>query len=525
MSFHVEPKALLIITVLLLSLSLAGLTGAAETPASFAKVVVESSIIDLVPTIKHSGATLTVAGPDSYHQTQAIKPGASASISLIDPDRGQLADGQYRYELTFEPIIDDRTREAMARARATDDATALEKLRTEGKIPGRPAIQSGSFMVLAGSFVTQLEAEATAKDILQADDVIIYGGSGCLCVGLDCVNGESFGYDTVRLKENNLRIHFHDTSTTAGYPSNDWRLVANESGSGGANLFAIEDSSAGRLPFKLEAGAPTNSFFLDENGKLGLGTSTPFAHIQSKDGNTPTVRLQQDGTWGYTPQTWDIAGNEANFFIRDVTHSSRLVFRIQPGAPSDSIFIRESGDIGMGTVSPDGSLEIARSTGAATDMLMLTNNGPTRIYMNNTASSSDWRFNSANNGNFRIADGDTDIEMELQPDGDLTITGSLTTSGSTYPDYVFESGYELMSLDELDTFISTNRHLPKIPTADDVDGGRRINMTELQIQMLEKIEELTLYTLEQHSTIKQLQGSLTELRERLATLEAGQDTP
>ena len=53
-------------------------------------------------------------------------------------------------------------------------------------------------------------------DIQHLDDVII-GFS--LCVGNDCVNGESFGFDTMRLKENNLRIHFDDTSTSASFPS------------------------------------------------------------------------------------------------------------------------------------------------------------------------------------------------------------------------------------------------------------------------------------------------------------------
>ena len=53
------------------------------------------------------------------------------------------------------------------------------------------------------------------------DDVIVQGS---LCVGQDCSNGENFGFDTQRLKENNLRIHFNDTSASASFPSNDWRL-------------------------------------------------------------------------------------------------------------------------------------------------------------------------------------------------------------------------------------------------------------------------------------------------------------
>ena len=50
------------------------------------------------------------------------------------------------------------------------------------------------------------------EDILHYDDVIV---DGSLCVGFDCVNGESFGFDTIRVKENNTRIRFYDTSTSA----------------------------------------------------------------------------------------------------------------------------------------------------------------------------------------------------------------------------------------------------------------------------------------------------------------------
>jgi hypothetical protein len=57
-------------------------------------------------------------------------------------------------------------------------------------------------------------------------------------------------------------------------------------------------------------------------------------------------------------QTWDIAGNEANFFVRDVTGGSLLPFRIRPGAPTSSIDIAPDGDVGMGTASPQANLDI-----------------------------------------------------------------------------------------------------------------------------------------------------------------------
>ena len=78
---------------------------------------------------------------------------------------------------------------------------------------------------------TSFMAGPAAADIVHGDDVIINDsitGSGDLCVGVDCVSGEGFGSDTIRLKENNVRLHFDDTSTAAGLPTNDWRILIND---------------------------------------------------------------------------------------------------------------------------------------------------------------------------------------------------------------------------------------------------------------------------------------------------------
>ncbi|WP_100912591.1 tail fiber domain-containing protein [Pseudoalteromonas spongiae] len=193
------------------------------------------------------------------------------------------------------------------------------------------------------------------------DDLIV---TFSVCVGNDCVNGENFGFDTLRLKENNLRLHFQDTSNSASFPSNDWRIVANDSSNGGANYLAIEDSTAGRIPFRVEAGAPANALYVEADGDIGIKTANPAVDLHVVEGNTPTLRLEQDGSDGFTAQTWDIAGNEANFFVRDVTNGSKLSFRIRPGAPESALDIAGDGDIGIGTSSPDGQFDVAHSSNA-----------------------------------------------------------------------------------------------------------------------------------------------------------------
>lgn len=199
------------------------------------------------------------------------------------------------------------------------------------------------------------------------DDLIVQGS---LCVGLDCVNGEVFNFATIRLKENNTRIDFTDTSASAGFATNDWRIQANDSNSGGANALSFRSMGAsatgaegGTAILTLTNGAPSNSVFVDSTGRVGFKTSTPVLDLHINTSNTPGIRLEQNSSGGFTAQTWDIAGNEANFFIRDVTGGSRLSFRIRPGAPTSSIDINSAGNVGMGTSSPTTKLHL-RGTGA-----------------------------------------------------------------------------------------------------------------------------------------------------------------
>jgi hypothetical protein len=76
-----------------------------------------------------------------------------------------------------------------------------------------------------------------------------------------------------------------------------------------------------------------------------------------------------------------------------------------------------------------------------------------------------------------------------------------------WADYVFEKNYKLMPLNELDNFINKNGHLPEVPTTKEaIEKG--IELKEMNILLLKKIEELTLYTIEQQKRIETLEKKM-----------------
>src|SRR5687767_2730369 len=146
--------------------------------------------------------------------------------------------------------------------------------------------------ILPLAVLAALAAPAPAlADQVIPDDLIVQSS---ICSGFDCVNNESFGFDTLRLKENNTRIKFDDTSANAGFAANDWALQANDTPSGGANRFMLVDDTGALTPFSVFAGAPTDALVVQSSGAVGVGSATPEAalHVRRTDG-TAALRVEE----------------------------------------------------------------------------------------------------------------------------------------------------------------------------------------------------------------------------------------
>ena len=96
-----------------------------------------------------------------------------------------------------------------------------------------------------------------ASPTIMADQVVIDDqiAQGSLCVGTDCLDGEEFDLDILKLKTNDPLIKFQDTSNSASFPTNDWSIGITDNGGLGPANFFINDISNGATVLFIEAGA------------------------------------------------------------------------------------------------------------------------------------------------------------------------------------------------------------------------------------------------------------------------------
>jgi hypothetical protein len=355
--------------------------------------------------------------PGNELKTIILQPAEAMRFTAGDFSLSTFPDGHYKYELVPYNA-------GIKMVRGEDQSKA-------GLVSSNVHNISGTFTVKNGQTVVDQDEQSGQRDQIINDDLIVDGSA---CIGFDCVNGENFGFDTLRLKENNLRIKFQDTSNSASFPSNDWELTANDSSNGGGNYFGITDATAGRRPFSVEAGAGSHSLFVESTGDVGFGTSNPVVKNHLVDGDTPAVRLEQNGSFGWQPQTWDVAGNEVNFFVRDATNGSNLPFRIRPGAPSSSIDIAANGNVGIGTSSPDRNLHITASSGSVGFELEKSDTSESWKFI---STGPDFKVSKVGSGGsqFKVTDANEfsiGNNLVMDSSGNVTIQGTLSENSNVH---------------------------------------------------------------------------------------------
>lgn len=257
------------------------------------------------------------------------------------------------------------------------------------------------------------------------------------------------------------------------------------------------------------------SFSLDASDKLRLSLFDNSANHRI-DLYTTSTLTSYEGTWKHVVVTYDGSSSlqGIRFYIDGVEETSTSSYMLGNYVAMENTnarsYIGHSRYSGGHTYA-NGSIDDVRVYGRA---LNLPEVQEVFAHDENQINGSLWEENSTNI--YRL--GKVAVNGTLVPDGyEFSVDGKMMTEevkvqlSENWPDFVFKKDYNLKTLKEVETFIAENKHLPEIPSeADVLENG--INLGEMDAKLLQKIEELTLYLIEQNKKIEELQKEVGKLK-------------
>ncbi|WP_293299662.1 tail fiber protein [Allomuricauda sp.] len=254
---------------------------------------------------------------------------------------------------------------------------------------------------------------------------------------------------------------------------------------------------------------------------------TGFNRIQTGNGDWMDIQL---------------AGIGSSFKIHDLTNGSNWVKWTAESGYTEFLkdIVVTSGNLGIGTTNPDYSLDVNSSSFIIAKFGRLGSGGGAAIQIENAGSSGSWQFGVGANKNLGInktnavfgqqltilENGNVGIGTTNPNDWKLAVNGKIRAKEikveTGWSDFVFEEEYDLPTLAEVENYIIEKGHLKDIPSAKEVKE-EGIYLGEMDSKLLQKIEELTLYTIQQQKEIEELRlqnKKLLELRSRIEKLES-----
>lgn len=328
----------------------------------------------------------------------------------------------------------------------------------------------------------------------------------------------------------------------------------NRSGALGESLITYNTSLGEnpRLTFNSFNGANFKEEMALVGGNLGIGTSSPLdklhvngdLSIRPDDANTPSyINFKRDYDGWIAARVGQVYNN--------LNYGGHLTFETNSGAGSMSIVermrITYDGNIGVGTATPQAKLEIRGSSIRLSDVdvryLSISQDAEGtpfgRGWSNGMAGGrqfklTGWSHLPDNSGSvlrdvvhfdgynlLLLKDNGGSIGIGTsKPDAMLTVNGNIHTKEVKVdldiqaPDYVFEKEYDLLSLPELETYIKQNKHLPEVPSAKEMEANG-LNLKEMNLMLLKKVEELTLHLIEIKKEVVQLQEDNQNLKTQI----------
>ncbi len=242
---------------------------------------------------------------------------------------------------------------------------------------------------------------------------------------------------------------------------------------------------------------------LDSVGSVGIGTLSPVSKLHV---NAALGTRQASFTYDFIPYT------EANLRFENATSNPTqyipyIIGRSKADTRPYGIYI--TGEAADAT-------PVLNDVFAAAVILDGRSKSNTRLQANNVLA-----INSGGANLMMVkADGSVGIGTidtrgyKLAVNGSAIFTKVKVKSYSAWPDFVFHEDYRLRPLSQLEQFIKTNKHLPEMPSADEVEKEGQ-DLAEINRKLLQKVEELTLYIIEQNKKNEQLETRLKQVEERV----------
>ena len=206
--------------------------------------------------------------------------------------------------------------------------------------------------------------------------------------------------------------------------------------------------------------------------------------------------------------------------------------RFNVNSTKNGLFIKQDGNIGFGTSAPDQKLVVNGNISFAYNSTLSANgfrrNGIKTEYHNvitGVSSNVIHEFTGTNTTIMSLTQGGNVGIGTTTPDAKLAVKGRIHTqevkvdlNGAVAPDYVFLEDYDLKTIKEVENYIEKEGHLPNIPSAKEMEQNG-IELKTMNLKLLEKIEELTLYMIEQNKKTELLRQEIVLLKEKNKELE------
>ena len=215
------------------------------------------------------------------------------------------------------------------------------------------------------------------------------------------------------------------------------------------------------------------------------------------------------------------------------TLSNMPTFRVLNGHTETQLIIDADGKVGMGTNSPDYTLEL---DGTATKFgINSTGQNPELLLRKGDVVNG--RLSGGANSLYLFGGSDATADVTVQWDGkvgigttspdanhQLTVNGAILSEkvkvqqSVNVPDYVFEESYQLRSIADLENYIKAYGHLPEVKSAEEIKAAGGFDLGNMDMALLKKVEELTLYTIDQEKTLKSQQEQLNRQDKQIEML-------